>query len=201
MKKLDRSSLEYWMNLINKRGHAGAAARSNKDKEIIELNYADEWANSMEIEFEVCITDLISNVADPPDCLGRVDDQLIGIELMELVQEKILIKIAKAWKKHNVRLTSDSPQIFNDALWSRDKFQRLLAKGISAKQDKYEKSKNNFVADYLVIYSEEPYLMRNDVTEWLKTFTLPNSENLKKIYLLLSYDPSQNAHYPIFELK
>ncbi len=117
---------------------------------------------------------------DPPDCEALDEnDQRIAIEVTELVNEEA-IKSVKAGNKYDF------------ANWDIIRFRKCLDSLIQRKDSHFNHLKNPpYNGGYfLVIFTDEPMLNRNQVEVFLTGYAVNNTQHLSKVFLLISYDPT-----------
>lgn len=176
--------------LENRRGYADFFGWST-NRNLEELNVLESLAESMKAEGTLFFESLKvrGRTKDPPDCESLdARGQRVAIEVTELVDGSAI----KASKAGNVD---------DWAEWTKDHFLASVGKLITKKDAKYLGLKDPpYNGGYvLVIFSDEPMLMRTNVTEFLKGHTFENPKHLGRIILLLSYDPGL-GRCPYFEL-
>lgn len=186
--------LNYWIELINKRGHSSIFATTNKTKKLVELSVAFEFSKSLQHEFSILLENITNNETDPPDCLAEVDGRKIQIELVELI-DRNAIEIAK---KTGGTAHNDATQ-FSNTQWNSHRFIEEVNKVIDRKVKKYRAADKKF--EILLIYTAEPWLPANSVAAWLSHLTFEERDSFENVFLLMDYDPSYNQNnWPIFKI-
>jgi len=127
---------------------------------------------------------------DPPDFKATdYSGRTIGIEITELVSEVAICE--------NIKAKGDQKQyVYKD--WSPEHLvgavqERLASKGLK----KYNGAWDEI---HLVIFTDEPTLTHAECEQLLKAHTFKVSNQIRRAYVLFSYDPGQKS-YPIVELK
>lgn len=172
-------------------------ARTNNDKALVETSTAREFAQSIAAECGIDLCDIQSNPADPPDCIGRIGDRCIEIELAELVNADVLSAVAQA-RKQNRRVTSHD-ELFLDAQWTPDLLKDRVDRLLDKKQAAYADLAGGPV-DVLLIHTDEPWLSPNDVKSWLESLSFTPRPAFKSAFLLMTYHPGYSEHWPVFRL-
>lgn len=158
----------------------------------------EEWgiANSLKESLEATGNDFFADLRrrgrgnDPPDLEAvNLQRQRIAIEITELVDESAI----KKYKQ-----TND----YDWAEWDKNKFINSLQYAINAKDKKFVKLKGSpYPGGYfLVIHTDEPELKVGLVDQYLHDSNMVSPKHLKKVYLLISYDPDV-GHCPVREIK
>lgn len=187
--------LRRWANLINERGHASLFARKTAgDKRIVEQQTAAEWALSVRAEFGVEVVDLVLCDADPPDFCGEWQGRRRTVELVELVDGRLLRRRVRERKGGGLPVANT----FSEAQWDYGRFTREINRLLDQKQARYATGSQAF--DLVVVYSDEPWLRASAVREWLRLTTIQARPAFENAHLLLTYDPSESAHWPLFNL-
>jgi hypothetical protein len=192
--KIPADYLNYWIELINRRGHSSIFATTNKTKKLVELSIAREFSKSLKYEFSIILENVTNCETDPPDCLAEVDGRKMQIELVELIdQSAIHIARKKGLTAHN-----DSKQ-FLATQWSSDRLIEEVNRVIDAKDKKYKLADKKI--EILLIYTAEAWLSPNDAKRWIFEQTFEALDSFESVFLLMEYDPSYSqTHWPLFQL-
>lgn len=184
--------------MMSKRGHASMFARDNaQDKTIVELSTASDWCESMHAKYGLEISNLRSNQEDPPDCYAAFSGKNISLELVELVDGKILSAIQKAAKK-GITISTNGGDAFTQAQWPKDRLTTALQDLIDRKVEKYRK--NCQTIDVLIVHTDELWLMPHDVEKWLPEIQFEKQDTIHNAFLLMTYDPGYAEYWPVFHL-
>lgn len=186
--------LNYWIELINRRGHSSIFATTNKTKKLVELSVAFEFSKSLQHEFSILLENITNNETDPPDCLAEVNGRKVQIELVELI-DRNAIEIAKQTGKtaHN-----DAKQ-FSKTQWNSDRFIEEVNKVMDRKEEKYKATGKKF--EILLMYTAEPWLSPNDAKHWISQQAFEARTSFESAFLLMDYDPSYSQnHWPLFKI-
>ena len=188
------ANLNYWIELQNKRGHAGEFATANTSgvTEAVEQTVVSIFDDSMRLLYNVSLEDIKSNPKDPPDCFATIKGRRVSIELVELVDGNALAAAKKPGGiSHNIP--------FEEMQWCSGRFFSKICTLIDKKDKKYQASEKVF--DCLLIYSGEPWLYPKDVQAWLRETNIAVRQSFRSVYFLMTYDPGYNQkHYPAFRL-
>ena len=142
-----------------------------------ELAIAEKLAKSLAEQGRAEVRELVSN-ADPnelPDCHARLDGELIGIEVTELIEAR---------------------QQWSD--WSLERFKERLA-AIIAKKDQKAGTPERVAALsrlhqlWLVIATDEPLLVPKLIGEYLATIRITKPSRFDAVFVLGPYEPINNA--------
>ena len=187
----------------NERGHASFFAvppddaGSNEEpgywRRLQERQVVAEWGRSLAAEEGVCVGNVQSNLSDPPDCYVQMNEKPYGVEVTELVKGEILRAIAM---HRDGRREYSSGDKFSDQEWTQAEFIGALTDRI-ARKDRAGLSSPG--PEYLLIFTDEPELNPECVSDWLSGSNF-RAERLSAVYLMLSYWPTRNDHYPVFRL-
>lgn len=199
------STLRRIADAAHRRGHASMFAMPKDDENfgedpghwqrVLERVVAQDWADSVPPEWGISATGITSNPDDPPDCLAKMDDQVIGIELTELVKGEIIRK----HRRHEEGKRIYSPaERFEDETWSREAFASMISDRLRSKNAKAIKKRCQF--DILVLYTDELDLSPDKIEVWLRDLKFEPTSHIKRAFLLLSYWPGYRLSYPVFEL-
>ncbi len=164
---------------------------TRRDKAVEELAVAKALVASVggpPLEFST----LRTQFPDPPDVVGeRASGQLAAIELAELVDEKAIAMSLAAQRKGRpdqvVHRYWDAPTLVAavDRLL-REKDAKTLQGGPYAEY-------------FVVLYTDEVFLRREDVAQWLGAHVFSGVTQATNAYLLLSFDPDIDG-YPFVKL-
>jgi hypothetical protein len=190
--------VDFWVNHLNARGHAGRGHTTHQTHQIVELSILGDWQTAVAESLGWHVSDLKINPSDPPDAFATIEGRRVSIELTELVDGRLLSGLRRASRASGIRMTSSEGDAFIRSQWTQERFRHELRQRIEAKQKRYDK--RDIVIDVLVIFTDEPWLSRLQVAEWLKDWLPMATPNLKAVHLLMGYEPGYPAGYPVFEL-
>ncbi|MBL4572691.1 MAG: hypothetical protein JKY86_06420 [Gammaproteobacteria bacterium] len=153
--------------------------RPNRDLE--EQGVVMALSESLEKDDMTPYTGIISRGRnnDPPDCEAQNELGLrTAVEVTELVYGKAIES-----------LKSGGEYFWTE--WTKDSFLDSIFKLITRKDSRFVSLKGApYPGGYdLIIYTDEPELNFLTVSRFLENATLPITENLSNIFLLLSYEP------------
>lgn len=183
-----------WVEIINKsHGYGGVFNhRTSADKEIVEVETTRQWQESVAAEFGLIVGDPEINSDDPPDCYVQFEGRSVGVELVQLINQKHKSRASK-------NETPYAGRLFADMQWSKKRFGAALNDIIQAKGTKYEKRKLKI--DVLIIHTAEPWLYSRQAEEWLKIVRIRKHANIGSAYLLFDYEPGRaSRHWPVFRI-
>lgn len=191
--------VDQWLtSWIEARNIAGEFARtSSADKPIIDVEIAEEWAKAMKLEWGTEITEIKSWAPNPPDCVATCDGKPLSIELVEFIDGSRVAKNAAAKKIGIAYPTHCHGPDFINSIWTKDRFVTKLIDLIDAKNGKY--AKRDVSVDAIVIHTDEPFLARSQVEDWLAGCKFEAHSQLRSAFLLMTYDPAIKR-WPIFLL-
>lgn len=168
-----------------------------KDRNIAERDAVYEVLTQLGLSVEK----LEFRQADPPDCEAKVEGLQWGIEVTELVHEKTLARSIKAIKEREAGREPAKPEAH--FVWDRQDFCTAVQQLISRK----DAPKSIFGGPYdryaLVIVTDETFLDRNTVSEFLKEAKF-TAKTITDAFLGLSYHPSEDGgdgYCPCFRLE
>ncbi len=194
--------LRRWATLMNRRGHASAYARETEDeKKIVELDVAVTWVEAVRQSHGLVFSGPAINPEEPPDIWADHDGQRVGIELAELVNSSILRKTkhANAGKELGDRfVTSCRGRWFYEAQWDETRFGKALNQLIEKKARNYEGK--GITVDFLVVYTAENWLLKEDVARWLQGVPVKESEAIGAVFFMMDYHPGEEPGYPVFRV-
>ncbi|MGE5305420.1 MAG: hypothetical protein ACM3TN_19090 [Alphaproteobacteria bacterium] len=184
-----------WVEVFNKTHGYGSVFNyeTAADKVIVQLGSAREFCKSIATELGLTtVGEPEHNPNDPPDCYIFVEEQRLGVELVQLIDSEHKRRAAKGE-------TPYAGQLFLDMQWSRDRLISKLNGMIQTKGTKYERA--GMSIDVLLIHTAETWLNSNQVREWLADVQIKPHPNFASAFLLLEYEPGKNAqHWPVFLL-
>ena len=142
-----------------------------------ELAIADELAKSLAEQGRAEVHEIVSN-ADPnelPDCHARLDGELIGIEITELIEPR------QQWLD-----------------WPVERFKERLAAIIAEKDQKAGTPERAAALSrlhqlWLVIATDEPLLVPKLIGEHLATIRLTKPTRFDAVFMLGPYEPMNSA--------
>jgi len=190
----DDDALERFVRLMNKgHGYGGTFNYENaRDKRYVELDTANEWSRSMVAEFGVELGMAKPNLNDPPDCYFNLRGRQIGVELVQLVEQKHKNRAQKSETPHHGKL-------FMDMQWSKERFLAKVNQTIGQKGQKYEL--RSIEVDVLVIFVGEPFLNFVAAKELLKDSMIGSHQNIRNAYMLFDYEPGRGVdHWPMLPI-
>ncbi|MCG8556028.1 MAG: hypothetical protein MJD61_12185 [Proteobacteria bacterium] len=169
----------------NKR-HASFWEGSNKEQK--ELGVVQDFCKSMDWEVKC-----ESNTQDPPDCTCRDEkEELIGFEVTELVDQKILEKNVGKSKKVNIS------EVYRD--WRGGEVVEALEEILARKDSKIFKG-GPYKKLILIIHNDELGLDEDEVRNTLKNYQFNATNQIDEAYLLLSYRSNVYPSYPVISLE
>jgi hypothetical protein len=189
---------DFWVKHLNARGHAGRGHTTHQTQQIVEFSILGDWQTAVAESLGWEVSDLTINPADPPDAFATIEGRRVSIELTELVDGRLLSDLRHASRVSGIRMTSLQGDALMRSQWTQERFRSALGQRIEAKQKRYDK--RNLTIGVLVIFTDEPWLSRLQVAEWLKDWPPPATPNLNAIHLLMGYEPGYSSGYPVFEL-
>lgn len=184
-----------------KRGHAQTFAQdgSQASREMIERIIVSEWAKCLYEKTGICIENIRSNGAGPPDCTAEINGDVMSIEVTELVDGHVIKSIDRSRRGKSPALTGSV--LFNRLQWSKDRFFNAIQNLIDDKETKYSSRIPKIEIDVLLVCSAEPWLSPHDLHTWLLSDFLKQRHSFKAAYLIKTYDPSfSKKHWPLFKL-
>lgn len=185
-----------WARRMTERRHASVFARKTpEDKRVVERATAGEWAESVAAEFGIQVDRLWQPDTDPPDIIVEIGGQELSLELVELVDERRLRDGGSSKRTGRPQLSPQ--QRFEAVQWDEQRFRTDLDGLLDRKQSKYRPGE---AFDILVVHSDEPWLRARDVRHWLSGGPFAERSCFRSAYLLLTYDPNQGPHWPVFSL-
>ncbi len=158
------------------------------------------WGNKETKERSICykftqylfdtngeVFDLVSLGGDPPDCIAKTKNTEVGIEVVELVDQKAIedrIRLKKHW--------------VHQQAWTTEKLMENLNKLIQGKDS--PKKKVELLRKYeryiALIHTDEPELTAQDFDALFSSNHIKSTDLVTEAYILFSYDP-QTRNYPI----
>jgi hypothetical protein len=211
MAELDADALNDVKKAIeyqNQRGHGAdhAVPDHPAERQAIECDVAEEFANAYARQYGKQITGIHSNDSDPPDCFAREDGKQLGIEITELVKHKIRADNVAEWREARRRAGRElAPEEeleqhqknytrnYECSLWTEEEFRERLQDVITKKDG------NEGLADcaktmrvVLVIYTDDQNLPKADLEEWLAGAGF-SAKSLKEVFLRGPHEAGDNA--------
>ena len=118
-----------------------------------------------------------------PDCLAEMDGKEIGVEVTEIVDRKA------------IKEKKPIPP------WPLHKFHEHLSERVQEKDKRVRTS--SLSKQFLLIVTDEWYLIEATLPEYLKTIELQQPRNFDGIYVMTSYmpNPDEQGCYPVFEVR
>ena len=194
---MSNDGMERWAHLYDQRGHAGGFARKTSDERaLVERQTVEEWRRSLEAQSGLLVTPVVQCEADPPDFIGQCLGRAITIELVERVDSELLSELAGASRQG--RLDETRAQSFDRAQWTSERFVHEIGSVLDKKHAKYGPA--GLRVDILVIHTAEPWLRARFVRDWLRSAKFEPRGSIGNAHLLLTYDPNEGEHWPLFEI-
>ena len=143
----------------------------------------------------IILDNLTHNSDDPPDCLACRDDNTIGIEITELVDNKT--RHARIKLHEQVKDISVLSNVLLDTSLCHDqeRFLDLLGKAIRKKDEKLSNCAQRMPV-YLAVFSRDLWLDEETVSQFLHGITF-HVKNISGVFFQGDY---YNGRYPIQEL-
>lgn len=188
---------------INNRGHATRFARVQgwpDDKDALERDATKEFARSLRAAFGITLTAIKSRLPPTPDCSAICNGREISIELVELVDPKLLSCIATE-RRTTGRQISSHDELFSAAQWTPERLLAELSRHLDNKNCKRKTA--NQAADVLLIYTAEPWLELATVRAALHAHGFNKRPFLLSAFFMMSHFPGyggDDPHWPIFNL-
>lgn len=161
------------------REHANFFDWHNKDtKELHICSLLINYLNNSEGEF----IESYDLGTDPPDCIATSKDKEVGIEIVELVDQKAI--------ENQIRYKWASA---HQEPWTRDKLMTQLNKLIQDKDSPSLKSQlmKKYERYIVLIHTDEPELRIVELDNFYSESSLKSTELVTDVYLLFSYDPNE----------
>lgn len=186
----DGIDLEELRRLVEAGNKYGQPIPHSREYELIEeLDHAQEFGASALAAYGLKFTDF-EHGADPPDVVARLADSEVGIEVTRLIDRDVL-------ETNATRESLDEPPAQRFP-WTLELFEEKVNGILDAKNGKYRK--RGVKIDFLLVHSDEHWLLPHDVASWMETLRFDPRETMGSAYLTLSYDPGHGPHRPIFRL-
>ena len=158
-----------------------------------ELRYAEEWAKEMnKRDPSNTICELEPNPSDPPDVFGKINGNVIGIEVTKLVpthghttytydatQNKIIDPVQHPPDPKS----TETP-------WSFGIFRERIESIVSNKDRKTPKG-SNLHQLYLLIATHQTYLCEGTLSEYLSNLTIKQPRNFDAVFVLGDFMPGE----------
>ena len=183
----ERELLEYTKRTVyrnQKRGHANYWYTDNEHQWCMEVGATRDWAKEMNKRgWQINIATIQQNPETYPDCLAEMDGQKIGVEVTEMVDRN-------AMEEQN-----PMPP------WPLDKFHEHLNERVQEKDKRVRDS--SLSKQFLLIVTDETYLNKATLSEYLRTIELQQPRYFDSIYVMSSYMPNPPAGqgcHPVFEV-
>jgi len=188
----DDDFIDDWVDAINQRGIF--ARPTQEARRIVDRSTAAEFAAALKSLHGIEITSICDG-PDPPDVRAQVGTRWIGLEMVQLLKRKVLEKRLRA-----------SPAFayqgqFEESQWTREEFERRVNELLDAKENKYTARQEDWVADALIVHTDEDWLDWHAIQGWLSGLNFRPRRKLRSAYLLLTYSPLYpKPHWPLFRL-
>lgn len=169
--------------------------KDDVDKELHEYSAASEWKKSAKLQ-RIVDAGTIERGDDPPDFFFMSAHGRLSLEVTELLNANFRSKQKRMFKR-GTKYNAHSGAGFFDAQWTIDEFELRISTLIASKSNKYQE-KPTF--DYLLIFSNEYWLIEEDVKTWLPKCDFPVTSAFKHVHLMLGYHTRTKSH-PIFVIK
>lgn len=159
---------------------------NSKNKEAKELHIASYLANHMKAKgIEISV---IRPGGDPPDVVFETDNGLIGVELVELVDEQSI--------KNQIQ---GRPEYLWPPEWTSERFVEEV-NALLKKKDNPSKPVSGIYKEYVcLIHTDEPDLIGKSGEFKISRCGIAETILITQAYLLTSFDP-QRDEYPIYQL-
>lgn len=184
MDELDE--LRRWATIINKsNGYAGQFNYSNAtDKQIVERCTVNEWASSMETEFDIKVEQIVANSDDPPDFFAQVGGKKSSVELVQMVERAHKQRAAKGESPY-------TGAFFRDAQWTKERLVSKLGNIISRKDTKY--TSRGVKVDFLLVHTDETWLSYAQAAKFLSGVSFKLPQCISMVHLLFTYETGRNS--------
>jgi hypothetical protein len=203
-------------NAITKRGHSQIFSTIKPiEKTDVEYGVVVDWIYAVKLGLGYDLTNLKrgAEINSAPDFEAEFEGRKIRIELTELVNEKILRRInifhkyaENNWKPETGKTSPDDMPLAPGSSehnrlrqWDRNTLLSKLVAIIKKKAKSYE-DPAVIPMDFLVIYTGE-HLTLHQVTDWLHDVGFELSPKLRRVHLMLPYQPEHPSYYPLYELQ
>jgi len=184
--------MDDWINAINKRGIF--ARPSSAEKGIVDRSTAMEFAAALKALYGIELSHICDG-RDPPDVEAQIAGEKIGLEMVELMKREV------REKKVLTDPGSVYPGQFEQSQWTEAEFERRVTNLLDEKERKYSARPEEWIADALVIHSDEDWLDWRAVQQWVTTVDFRPRRKLRSAYLLLFYSPAYpKPCWPLFRL-
>ena len=198
-------------NMNRKRGHEPFWHGERQFQGPMEVDAARCWAEEMNKRgHSIPICKIEGNRDDPPDVFAEMDEEKIGVEVTELVDEQAIAKHPNI--PPLVELLEPGPHALDKLpqpmppKWPLEKFERRVREIVQCKEEKVRKkhkrngNDHSLSKQFLLIVTGEDYLLNDEATlsEYLKTIKLQRPKNFDGVYIMGS--PDGEGHYPVFEV-
>jgi hypothetical protein len=190
----ETEGLNRWGEIISKgHGYGGVFNhQTDADKRIVELSTCREWCRSMAAEFNLALGEPRLNPDDPPDCYVTIEGRKLGIELVQLVENKHKKRVMKGE-------TPFAGKLFHDMQWTKGRFSSRLNEEVQKKGAKY-RNIGKYV-DVLLVHTAETWLNSSQAREWLAEIEIERHPSITSAFLLFDYEPGgESRHWPVFWL-
>ena len=172
------AALEQTIRRDEKRGHAPYWHADNATQCWMEVHAVMDWAREMNrLGRRIDIRSIQKNSEDYPDCLAKMSEEPIGIEVTELVDREAIREHSKLRESFgpgtHCRGFPNSPI----PIWDLDNFHKKLDKIVGKKDLRVRDS--SLVSQFLLIVTDEPWLDEETVSVYLKELKLKRSKALR----------------------
>jgi hypothetical protein len=186
-RKPDGTHLEDWITPLTARGRWGRVSSENKSFVDCDLIYDVAPAFSAEFGMELSA---VREGSDPPDVVAIHEGRETSIELVELLKQTVRQKRAVGQQV-----------TFDEQLWSREEFIAAVNALLDKKEATYQRRKDRFTTDILLIHSCEIWLDAIAVNQWLAAETFDPRPTIRSAYFTQERLPNYNKpHWPLHRL-
>ena len=202
-------------NMNRKRGHEPFWHGERQFQGPMEVDAARCWAEEMNKRgHSIPICKIEGNRDDPPDVFAEMDEEKIGVEVTELVDEQAidehpdippLVELLEPGPHALDKLPQPMPP-----KWPLEKFERRVREIVQCKEEKVRKkhkrngNDHSLSKQFLLIVTGEDYLLNDEATlsEYLEIIKLQRPKNFDGVYIMGSYmpDPDGEGHCPVFDV-
>lgn len=176
---MDKEFLKKEIEKLNQLPRNHASFFNWHDKEIKEIGIATDFFVQLEKISDDRLVE-IENAEDPPDAkVITQNNEVIGIELTEIVNEKAI--------EHQIK--GDSRYVNEVLKWNKDNTIQEIESIINKKNRLCENVPEVYERKVLLIFTDEPRLESHKIEEYIQGHTWPEANNFDEIYILTGYEP------------
>ena len=143
---------------------------------------AAEFATALKSLYGIEITNICDG-PDPPDVRAQVGTRWVGLEMVQLLKREVLEKRLRAPPAFAYQGQ------FEESQWTREEFERRVNDLLDAKENKYAARDEDWVADALIVHTDEDWLDWHAVHGWLSGLNFRPRRKLRSAYILLFHSP------------